>query len=221
MNKSSLTLVVLISGNGSNLQAIIDAVATGELPVKIKAVISNRPDAKGLARAKNANIPNLSIDHTLFESREAFDRQLIKEIEKFQPDLIILAGFMRILSEHFVTHFNGKLLNIHPSLLPEFKGLNTHQRALSEGKKKHGVTVHFVSNELDGGPLILQAIIDIKQNDTVESLQQRIHQQEYIIYPMAIKWVAQQRLNMTNQQVYLDKQLLKGPVKWIDNQLVS
>ncbi len=221
MNKFSLTLVVLISGNGSNLQAIIDAVATGELPVKIKAVISNRPDAKGLARAKNANIPNFGLDHTLFESRQAFDRQLINEIEQYQPDLIVLAGFMRILSEDFVAHFDGKLLNIHPSLLPDFKGLKTHQRVLNEGRKKHGVTVHFVNNELDGGPLVLQAIINIKQDDTVASLQQRIHQQEYIIYPMVIKWIAQQRLSMTNQQVYLDKQLLKGPVKWIDNQLVN
>jgi len=220
MNKPNLKIVVLISGTGSNLQAIIDSIATGELPVDIKAVISNRPNVKGLQRAQTANIPAISLDHTSFKSREAFDQQLIQTINQFQPDLVILAGFMRILTDHFVAQFDGRLINIHPSLLPDFKGLNTHQRALDAKKKQHGVTIHYVNNKLDGGPLILQAIINISDNDTAASLQQRIHQQEHVIYPMVIKWIAIQRLKIINQHVYLDQQLLKGPVKWIDNQLI-
>ena len=220
MNTPHLKIVVLISGTGSNLQAIIDSVATGALPVDIKAVISNRPGVKGLKRAQAANIPAISLDHTLFENRDAFDQQLIQTINQFQPDLVILAGFMRILTHYFVEQFNGRLINIHPSLLPDFKGLNTHQRVLDAKKKQHGVTVHYVNNELDGGPSILQAIIDINHNDTAASLQQRIHQQEHIIYPMVIKWIAMQRLKIINQHIYLDQQLLKGPAKWIDNQLI-
>ncbi|RDH81695.1 MAG: phosphoribosylglycinamide formyltransferase [endosymbiont of Galathealinum brachiosum] len=221
MSTPSLNIVVLISGSGSNLQAIIDAVTAGQLHANIKAVISNRPDVKGLERALSANIPALTLDHKQFDSREAFDQQLIQEIDQHQPDLIILAGFMRILTDDFVKHYNGKMLNIHPSLLPEFTGLNTHQRALDAGVKQHGVTVHYVSNELDGGPLVLQAVIDVNENDTVESLQQRIHQQEHIIYPMVIEWAAQQRLEVIDQQVYLDKQPLENPAKWINNQLIN
>jgi len=219
MTISRLNLVVLISGSGSNLQAIIDAIAAQKLHANIKAVISNRPDVKGLARAQSAGIPAITLDHKNFESREAFDQQLIHEIDQQQPDLIILAGFMRILTDDFVAHYNGRMLNIHPSLLPEFKGLNTHQRAIDAGVKQHGVTVHYVSNELDGGPLVLQAVIDVTQQDNAETLQQRVHQQEHIIYPMAIEWVAQQRLKMIDQQVYLDKQPLNSPPKWINNQL--
>jgi len=219
MTTPRLNLVVLISGSGSNLQAIIDAIAANKLHAHIKAVISNRPHVKGLQRARDANIPAITLDHKNFASREDFDQQLMREINLHQPDLIILAGFMRILTDEFVEHFKGRMLNIHPSMLPEFRGLNTHQRAIDTGVKQHGVTVHYVSNELDGGPLVLQAIIEVTQNDTPETLQQRIHQQEHIIYPMVIEWVAQQRLEMIDQQVYLDKQQLKGPAKWIDNQL--
>lgn len=221
MSSPSINIVVLISGSGSNLQAIIDAVTAGKLHANIKAVISNRPGAKGLERAHIANIPALTLDHKQFDSREAFDQRLIKEIDKHQPDLVILAGFMRILTDDFVEHFNGRLLNIHPSLLPEFTGLNTHQRALDAGVKRHGVSVHYVNNELDGGPLVLQAVIDVKETDTAESLQQHIHQQEHIIYPMVIEWVAQNRLEFINQQVYLDKKLLESPAQWINNQLVN
>jgi len=219
MTTPRLNLVVLISGSGSNLQAIIDAIAARKLHANIKAVISNRPDVKGLQRARDANIPAITLDHKNFASREDFDRQLIQEIDQHQPDLIVLAGFMRILTDEFVEHFKGRMLNIHPSMLPEFRGLNTHQRAIEAGVKQHGVTVHYVSNELDGGPLVLQAIINVTQNDTPETLQQRIHQQEHIIYPLVIEWVAQQRLEMIDQQVYLDRQQLEGPAKWINNQL--
>jgi len=221
MSTPSLNIVVLISGSGSNLQAIIDAVEAGKLHANIKAVISNRPDVKGLERAQSADIPAITLDHTQFASREAFDQQLIQEINQYQPELIVLAGFMRILSDEFVEHFKGRMLNIHPSLLPEFRGLNTHQRALEAGVKRHGVSVHYVSNELDGGPLVLQAVIDVNTQDTAESLQQRIHQQEHIIYPMAIEWIAQHRLEVIEQQVYLDKQPLKSPPKWINNKLVN
>ena len=221
MSSSNINIVVLISGSGSNLQAIIDATIAGKLHANIKAVISNRPGAKGLTRAQAVNIPTLTLDHKQFESREAFDQQLIQEIDAHHPDLVILAGFMRILTDEFVEHFDGRLLNIHPSLLPEFTGLNTHQRALDAGVNEHGVSVHYVNNELDGGPLVLQAVIDVNETDTAESLQQRIHQQEHIIYPMVIEWVAQGRLKMINQQVILDKQLLETPAKWINNQLVK
>jgi len=219
MHKSGLNLVVLISGSGSNLQAIIDAIAAQQLQANIQAVISNRPDVKGLQRAQAVNIPALTLDHKAFSSREAFDQKLMQTIDRYQPDLVILAGFMRILTDELVEHYKGRMLNIHPSLLPEFKGLNTHQRALEAGAKQHGVSVHYVSNELDGGPLVLQAVIDVTKNDTAESLQQRIHQQEHIIYPMAIEWIAQKRLEMIDRQVYLDKQALDTPAKWINNQL--
>ncbi len=221
MSTPRLNIVVLISGSGSNLQAIIDAIGTGKLHANIKAVISNRPNVKGLQRAQTAQIPALTLDHTAFASRDEFDQKLIQEIDQYQPDLVILAGFMRILTDQLVAHFQGRMLNIHPSLLPEFRGLNTHQRALDAAVKQHGVSVHYVSNELDGGPLVLQAVIDVTSSDTVQSLQQRVHQQEHIIYPMVIEWIAQQRLEVIKQQPYLDKKALETPVKWINNQLIS
>ncbi len=220
MSESILNIVVLISGNGSNLQAIIDAIASGQLQnARICAVLSNRPNVKGLQRAQTAGIPAITLDHTQYESREAFDLALMEQIDQYQPGLVVLAGFMRILTDAFVAHYEGRMLNIHPSLLPEFRGLNTHQRALDAGVKQHGVSVHYVSNELDGGPLVLQAVIDVIPDDNVDSLQQRVHQQEHIIYPMAIAWVAEGRLKVENQQVYLDNQLLDQPIKWINNTL--
>lgn len=221
MQPPKLNIVVLISGSGSNLQAIIDAISAGKLHANISAVISNRPDVKGLQRATQVGITAETLDHTQFDSREAFDQQLIQRIDQHQPDLVILAGFMRILTDDFVKHYAGRMLNIHPSLLPEFRGLNTHQRALDAEVEQHGVSIHYVSNELDGGPLVLQAVIDVQEQDTVESLQHKIHQQEHIIYPMVIEWVAQQRLEVINQQIHLDKKPLESPVKWINNQLIT
>ncbi len=221
MSHPELNIVVLISGSGSNLQAIIDAIADGKLHARITAVISNRPHVKGLQRARDAGIPAETLDHTDFDSRESFDQSLIKLIDQYQPGLVVLAGFMRILTDDFVSHYDGRMLNIHPSLLPEFRGLNTHQRALDANVRQHGVSVHYVSNELDGGPLVLQAVIDVNENDTAETLQQKVHQQEHIIYPMVIEWVAQQRLQVINQQVYLDNKALDSPLKWINNQLVK
>ncbi len=221
MSESQLKLVVLISGNGSNLQAIIDAIQSGSLNAEIVAVISNRPGVRGLERATEAGIPAETLDHTQFESREAFDQAMMQLIDQYQPELVILAGFMRILTDEFVGHYDGRMLNIHPSLLPEFRGLNTHQRALEANVRQHGVSVHYVSNELDGGPLVLQAVIDVNDNDTIETLQQRVHQQEHIIYPMVIEWIARQRLRMIDQQVYLDNKALEKPLQWKNNQLIE
>jgi len=219
MSTEPLNIVVLISGSGSNLQAIIDAINAGELHAKISAVVSNRPNVKGLERAKSAGIPTHTLDHTEFESRESFDRQLMRTIDQYQPQLVILAGFMRILTDDFVAHYSGRMLNIHPSLLPEFKGLNTHQRALDANVNQHGVSVHYVNNELDGGSVVLQAVMNVSEGDTAESLQQRVHALEYVIYPMVIEWIAQQQLEIIDQQVYLNKQKLTSPAKWINNQL--
>lgn len=221
MSTDPLNIVVLISGSGSNLQAIIDAINAGKLHAKISAVVSNRPNVKGLERAKFAGITTHTLDHTKFESREAFDQQLMRTIDQYQPQLIILAGFMRILTDDFVAHYNGRMLNIHPSLLPEFRGLNTHQRALDANVSQHGVSVHYVSNELDGGLVILQAVMDVQTGDTADSLQQRIHSLEHVIYPMVIEWIAQQQLKVIDQQVYLNKQKLTSPAKWINNQLFT
>lgn len=186
----SLRLVVLISGNGSNLQAIIDDIDNNSLPAQIVAVISNKSDAYGLERAKKAGIEQQILSYKDFDSREHYDLALKELIDQYQPDLIILAGFMRILSNEFVNHYLNKMMNIHPSLLPKYKGLNTHQRVIDAGDKEHGCSVHFVTPELDDGPVILQAKITVNDNDTAESLAKKIHQQEHIIYPKAIRMFA-------------------------------
>ncbi len=184
-------IVVLLSGNGSNLQKIIDEVLSNNIKAEISAVISNRADAIGLQRAKTANIPAVTLEHTHFSDRESFDASLAQIIESYEPDLIVLAGFMRILTAGFVEKFAGKLINIHPSLLPKYKGLHTHKRALENNDKEHGASVHFVTSELDSGQVIIQGVVPIKVDDTEDSLAQRVHQVEYIIYPQAIKWLAQ------------------------------
>ena len=171
-------------------------------------VISNKADAYGLTRAQQADIPALALSHKAFDSRESYDQALIEKIDAFSPDLIVLAGFMRILTPDFVQHFQGKLLNIHPSLLPKYQGLNTHQRAIDAGDSEHGVSVHFVTEELDGGPVILQAKVPVFEQDTAEELAARVHEQEHRIYPLVVKWFGQNRLNMTNEQAVLDGQVL-------------
>jgi phosphoribosylglycinamide formyltransferase-1 len=215
-----MPIVELISGSGTNLQAIINAVQTGKLSVDIKAVISNRPDAKGLERARAANIPALPINHKDYADRASFDQALQQLIDQYSPKLVVLAGFMRILSEAFVNHYAARMLNIHPSLLPDFPGLHTHQRALDAGHQQHGATVHFVTNELDSGPAVIQSIMDIKPDDSASSLASRIHTQEHIIYPIAIGWFAEGRLVCKNNQAYLDDRLLTTPPRWINNELV-
>ena len=201
-------VVVLLSGTGSNLQALIDSNDVKDSPANIRAVISNRADAYGLQRAQDAGIDTRVLDHTAFEGREAFDAALIKIIDQFNPHLVVLAGFMRILSADFVRHYSGRLLNIHPSLLPKYKGLHTHQRALEAGDREHGCSVHFVTEELDGGPLVVQAVIPVESEDTPSSLAQRVHTQEHLIYPLAVRWFAEGRLSLNEQGALLDGQLL-------------
>lgn len=194
---SPIRLVVLISGNGSNLQAIIDNIANKNLPAQIVAVISNKADAYGLERAKKAGIPQHVLSHKDFTDRQQYDLALKNLIDTYQPNLIILAGFMRILSNEFVEHYLHKMMNIHPSLLPKHKGLNTHQRAIDAGDEEHGCSVHFVTPELDDGPVILQAKVKIKDDDTAETLAERVHKQEHIIYPKAIRLFAENKIKTT------------------------
>lgn len=216
MNKKSL--VVLISGSGSNLQAIIDAIADKQIDATISAVISNRPSAYGLERATKANIRTIVIDHTEFAQREYFDIALCKQLDKLKPDLIALAGFMRILSDGFIEQYKGKILNIHPSLLPEFKGIDTHRRVIEAGKPLHGASVHFVDNELDSGPIVLQAELSV-HNDDVETLEKRVLEQEHVIYPLAIQWFFEGRLRLSNNQVFIDNKFLEHPARWVSNKL--
>lgn len=191
-NASLPQLAVLISGRGSNMRSIISAIQTGQLNARICVVISNRPDAEGLAFAEAAGIPVRTLDHKTFDSREAFDQQLMALIDTFQPDYIVLAGFMRILSAQFVAHYTNRLINIHPSLLPKFKGLNTHRRAIEAGETEHGATVHFVTAELDDGPIILQASVPVLPDDTEETLAARVLVEEHKLYPDALKRLLQQ-----------------------------
>ena len=170
-----LRIVVLISGSGTNLQALIDQIHQGDTPARVVAVISNRADAYGLQRAEQAGIPARVLSHRDFDSREAYDTALRALIDTYHPDLIVLAGFMRILSDNFVRHYQGRMINIHPSLLPHYKGLNTHQRAIEAGDTEHGCSVHYVTPELDGGPVILQAGVPIDASDPPESLAQKVH----------------------------------------------
>jgi phosphoribosylglycinamide formyltransferase-1 len=209
-----LPIVVLISGGGSNLQAIIDAVAGGQLPAEIRAVISNRPGAQGLQRAARAGIPAEVLDHTAYASRADYDAALMARIDHYAPKLVVLAGFMRLLSDDFVNHYQGRLLNIHPSLLPKFKGLQTHQRAVDAGEREHGASVHFVTPELDGGPVILQARVPVKPGDSAEQLAARVLLQEHRIYPEVIRWFAEGRLQLRDQQVWLDGQPLAQPLQF-------
>ena len=206
--KKTATIVVLISGGGSNLQSIIDACQNKKINGVVERVISNRPKAFGLQRASLAGIDTLSIDHNHFESRAIFDAELAKRISEVNPDIVVLAGFMRILTPEFVNIFEGKLLNIHPSLLPNYPGLNTHQRAIDDGQKQAGVTVHFVTAELDGGPSILQAAVAIDSCDNAESLAAKVLIEEHKIYPQVIAWLAEERLKLIDGDAFLDLQKL-------------
>lgn len=197
-------LAILISGRGSNMQAFIEACASGELDAQISVVISNNTDAAGLERAAQAGIATCCIDHRAFPSREAFDQALVDQLQARRADLVILAGFMRILTPVFIKPFAGRLLNIHPSLLPKYPGLHTHQRALDAGDTEAGVTVHFVTPELDGGPPIVQARVPIVTGDNAQTLAARVIVEEHVIYPLAAQWYLQGRLKLTNQGAYLD-----------------
>lgn len=209
--KKPLSVVVLISGDGSNLQALIDATEKEKYPARICAVISNRSTAYGLQRARDAGIVHKLLSHQEYEERESYDQALIALIDSFDPGLVVLAGFMRILSENFVGHYSGRLLNIHPSLLPKYKGLNTHQRVLDSGETEHGASVHFVTFELDGGPLILQSPVPVLTDDTAETLAARVLKQEHIIYPQAVKWFAEGRLKQVDGVAMLDNKAITKP----------
>ena len=197
-------IVILISGRGSNMEALIAARDDGTLPVNIAAVISNRPAAPGLETAEKAGITAHYIDHQAFAERDAFDAALAECIDGFAPDLVVLAGFMRILSTGFVERYAGRLMNIHPSLLPAFPGLHTHQRALEEGVRIHGCTVHFVTPTLDHGPVIVQAAVPVLDGDSPEVLAARVLQQEHRVYPLAVRWFVEGRLRLTHGRVELD-----------------
>lgn len=208
VNLTEKRIVVLISGSGTNLQAIIDACKNQYISGNVVGVLSNKADVYGLTRAENASIDTCVLSHKEFDTRDAYDSQLINEIDAFKPDLVVLAGFMRILTADFVQHFQGRLLNIHPSLLPKYQGLNTHQRAIDAGDEVHGVSVHFVTEELDGGPVILQAKVPVFPGDKADDLAARVHEQEHRIYPLVVKWFCEQRLTMNEDCAKLDNQAL-------------
>ncbi|MGF1910999.1 phosphoribosylglycinamide formyltransferase [Vibrio kasasachensis] len=198
------SIVVLVSGNGTNLQAIVDACDASIKNGKVTAVFSNKPDAYALERAKKAGAAGVFLDPKAFDTRDAFDHELMRQMDGFAPDLIILAGYMRILSGEFVRHYMGRMINIHPSLLPKYPGLNTYQRAIHAGDEEHGTSVHFVTEQLDGGPVILQAKVPIFDEDTVDTLTERVQNQEHRIYPMVAKWFVEDRLEMRNGKAFLD-----------------
>ena len=210
--QSPLPVVVLISGSGSNLQALIDAQLQGA-PYQIRAVISNQPEAHGLERARQHGIRTEVLSHRGYADRGAFDAALAALIDDFAPGLIALAGFMRILTPGFVRHYQGRLMNIHPSLLPKFRGLSTHQRALDAGETEHGASVHFVTAELDGGPVIIQARVPVLPEDDAARLAERVLREEHRIYPRALTWMAEGRLKLgSDGWPYLDGRALRAPV---------
>lgn len=203
MTAARLPIVVLVSGGGTNLQAIIDA-AGRDLPVEIRAVISNRADAFGLERARRAGITAEVVESRPYKERAAYDAILRQRIDAHGPRLVVLAGFMRILGEEFVRHYAGRMLNIHPSLLPRHRGLHTHARCLEAGDSEHGATVHFVTPELDAGPIILQARVPVLAGDTPDTLAARVLEREHVIYPRAIRWFAEGRLKLRDGVAELD-----------------
>jgi phosphoribosylglycinamide formyltransferase-1 len=212
-----IQLVVLISGRGSNLQAILDQAASGELPVEVAAVISNRPGVHGLERARQAGVPALELDHGNFADRPRFEAALIELIDGYQPDLVVLAGFMRVLTAGFTEHYRGRIFNIHPSLLPKFRGLHTHERAIAAGETEHGASIHFVTAELDGGPVIARARVPILPGDDPDTLAARVLEQEHRLYPRAIRWFAESRLRLEGEQVWFDGQPLAAPLRLEDD----
>lgn len=206
-------IVVLISGSGSNLQAIIDTLATGRLKARIAGVLSNKADAYGLVRAQQAGIATAVLSHTAYAGREDFDTAMMQQIDSWQPDVVVLAGFMRILTPAFVDHYEGRLLNIHPSLLPLHKGMHTHRRALEAGDREHGCSVHFVTAELDGGPVIAQAVVPVLTDDNETLLTERVHKSEHRIYPEVLVWMAEGRLVYREGCPWLDGKRLEAPVR--------
>ncbi len=207
-------VAILISGSGTNLQAFIDAVARGSLDIQLAVVLSNQPDAFGLIRATDAGIPTECVQNADYADRESFDQAMIDVLEQHRVDLVVLAGFMRILSNVFIRHFEGRVLNIHPALLPKYPGLNTHQRAIEAGERWHGSTVHFVTEELDGGPRILQGRVTVLSDDTASLLSARVQAVEHKIYPRAAALFASGRIEFKDGDTWLDGARLDEPVQW-------
>jgi phosphoribosylglycinamide formyltransferase-1 len=197
-------IVILISGRGSNMQAILEAVAAGRIPAEVRAVVSTNPAAAGLKVAEAAGVATEVIDHRSFPKRTDFEHALATAIDNYAPRLVVLAGFMRILSAEFIRRFEQRLINIHPSLLPQFPGLNTHQRAIEAGVTQHGASVHFVTPEVDAGPIIIQAAVPVLPNDTADTLAARVLEQEHRIFPLAVKWFMEGRLSIREGKVLLD-----------------
>ncbi len=212
MSNSRCRTAILISGSGSNLQSFIDRTTSGEIDLDLCLVFSNRHDAYGLVRAEQAGIETSCIEHGEYAVREAFDRAVAARLDEAGPELLILAGFMRILSPWFVAHYEGRILNIHPALLPAYPGLNTHQRVLDAGDTWHGSTVHFVTEELDGGPRILQGKLRVDRHETADELCARVQAIEHRIYPEAANWFGQGRLEYRENAAWLDGALLEEPV---------
>lgn len=205
-------IAILISGSGTNLQAFINRIQGGELAADIAIVFSNRPDAYGLKRATEAGIPVACVEHGRYAEREHFDRAMAERLDAARPDLIVLAGFMRILSPWFLHHYEGRVLNIHPALLPLYPGLDTHQRVLDASDSRHGSTVHFVTEELDGGPRVLAGRIRVRPNETATELMQRVQAVEHRIYPEAAQWFVEGRLQFKDGSPWLDGKRLDEPV---------
>lgn len=206
-----LPIVILISGRGSNMQALLLQCAQGGLPVEIRAVISNNPQAEGLQTAQAAGIATAVVDHRDYADRSAYDNALMQAIDRYRPELVVLAGFMRILTAGFVRHYRGRLINIHPSLLPKYRGLDTHQRALDAGEREHGASVHYVTEELDGGPVVAQARVPIEATDDADRLAARVLEVEHRLYPTVIDWIARGRLRYRDNHPWLDDHRLEEP----------
>jgi len=211
---TGMSFIVLISGNGSNLQSIIDSIDTGQINASLSAVISNNADAYGLTRAKNHAIETRVIDHRLYDSRDLFDQALQQCIEEFEPDYIVLAGFMRILGSALIQTYKNKILNIHPSLLPDYKGLNTYQRAMDNRETEHGVSIHVVTAELDDGPVLMYGRYAIEDGDTLGDLQHKGHRLEHRMYPKILQWLSEKKLQIGENSIEFEQQILQEPIEF-------
>jgi len=211
---TGMSFIVLISGNGSNLQSIIDSIDAGQINASLSAVISNNADAYGLTRANNHAIETRVIDHRLYDSRDSFDKALQQCIEEFEPDYIVLAGFMRILGSALIQAYRNKILNIHPSLLPNYKGLNTYRRAMDNRETEHGVSIHVVTAELDDGPVLMRGRYAIEDGDTLSDLQHKGHKLEHRMYPKIIQWLSEKKLQIDEHSIEFEQQVLQEPIEF-------
>lgn len=211
--KTENKIGVLVSGGGTNLQSIIDNIHFGDTNATIECVVSNKKNVYALTRAEQASIANHVVQHGDFISRQTFEQALITILDQHEVDIVVLAGFMRVLGSHFIQHYSGRILNIHPSLLPKYSGLHTHQRALDDGEKTHGCSVHFATAELDGGPVIIQASVSVLENDTEETLAARVLEKEHIIYPLCVKWLCENKIAYRDSVAYYDNKPLVIPLQ--------